>query len=141
MKTLLKLIGLALLVFTFSFTDVNKKTIVIDVAHGGEDHGCVHESHIEKEIVASIANKIIDLNQNPNTNIVLTREADKFISLDERAKMINNLNPEFVISLHANYHYDQDRNGLKYTFVSLMLKLRNQKNLQIIFPIASTVIG
>nr|WP_299205748.1 N-acetylmuramoyl-L-alanine amidase [uncultured Brumimicrobium sp.] len=111
MKTLLKLIGLALLVFTFSFTDVNKKTIVIDVAHGGEDHGCVHESHIEKEIVASIANKIIDLNQNPNTNIVLTREADKFISLDERAKMINNLNPEFVISLHANYHYDQDRNG------------------------------
>src|SRR5690554_3263772 len=94
MKTLLKFIGLALLVFTFSFTNVNKKTIVIDVAHGGEDHGCVHESHIEKEIVASIANKIIDLNQNPNTNIVLTREADKFISLDERAKMINNLNPE-----------------------------------------------
>lgn len=111
MKNLLKLIGIALLTFTFAFSGGNKKTIVIDISHGGEDHGATFENYNEKEIVFNIANKMIELNQNSNIKIILTRVSDDFLSLEERAKMINDLKPEFVISLHANLHQDIERNG------------------------------
>ena len=111
MKNILKFIGLALLTFTFAFTNVGKKTIVIDVSHGGKDIGTSTEDFNEKEIALSIAKKIKALNRNSNIEIVLTRDSDEFISLEDRAKMINELKPDFVISLHTNFHQDQSKNG------------------------------
>ncbi|HLV42872.1 MAG TPA: hypothetical protein VKY37_11380 [Brumimicrobium sp.] len=37
MRNLLNYIGLALLAVTFAFTGIEKKRIVIDVSHGGQD--------------------------------------------------------------------------------------------------------
>lgn len=111
MKNLIKFIGVALLTFTFAFTGVNKKTVVIDISHGGEDHGVTFEDFNEKEIVFNIANKIVELNQDSDIKIIVTRNSDNFLSLEERTEMINDLKPEFVISLHANLHPDKNKNG------------------------------
>lgn len=111
MRTILKFIGLALLAFTFSFTTVEKRTVVIDVSHGGDDRGSIYKDLNEKEISLRIAQKIKALNQNSNIEIVLTRDTDEFISLEDRAKMINELKPDFVISLHTNFHQDKSKKG------------------------------
>jgi N-acetylmuramoyl-L-alanine amidase len=113
MKNLLKFIGLAFLTITLAFTNVDKRTIVIDVSHGGHDSGVSIEGANEKEIALNIANKIKELNKNSNIEIVLTRDSDKFLTLNERAEFINELNPEFVISIHANSSKKETVNGME----------------------------
>lgn len=113
MKNLLKFIGLAFLTITLAFTNVDKRTIVIDVSHGGQDSGVSIEGANEKEITLNIANKIKQLNKNSNIEIVLTRDSDKFMTLIERTEFINKLKPEFVISIHANSSKKETVNGIE----------------------------
>lgn len=117
MKNLIKFIGLALLTITLAFTNVDKKTIIIDVSHGGKDKGTTAHGFYEKEIVLNIANKIKQLNKNSNVEIILTRNSDKFISVNERVEQINTLKPDFVISLHAKYSDNEKESG-KEIFIS-----------------------
>ena len=102
MKKLLQCIGLVFLTITLSFTLVDKKTVVIDVSHGGQDSGVHIDGISEKEIALEIANTVKALNQNANVEIVLSRDADVFLSLKDRIAFINELNPALVISVHTN---------------------------------------
>lgn len=117
MRNLMKFIGLVFLTITLAFTNVDKKTIVIDVSHGGHDNGTTAHGFNEKEIALNIANKIKQLNKNSSIEIILTRDSDKFLSLNERVEQINKLKPDFVISLHANATDDKKESG-KEIFVS-----------------------
>ncbi|ROI02581.1 N-acetylmuramoyl-L-alanine amidase [Chryseobacterium sp. G0240] len=86
-----------------SFTPVNKKYIVIDAGHGGNDLGAVFGEFSEKDISLGIAKEIQKINQNQDTyEIILTRDGDSYPTLFERTAQINKLNPEMVISLHVN---------------------------------------
>ncbi|MFD2696837.1 N-acetylmuramoyl-L-alanine amidase [Mesonia sediminis] len=113
MRKLLQFIGIALLTFCMAFTGVDKKTVVIDVAHGGQDNGSTIEGFQEKEIALKVANKIKALNRNSAVEIILTRESDEFISLIDRAKHINKLQPDMVISLHVNQHTNTNKQGIE----------------------------
>lgn len=111
MKSFLKIIGLVILLTTFGFTNPSKKTVVIDVSHGGKDAGQSFGNKMEKEIVLNIAQKIKELNKNSNIDIILTRDADEFIGLSKRSDFINDLKPELVISIHANSSIDEELSG------------------------------
>mgnify|MGYP000001414644 CR=1 FL=1 len=117
MKNLKKVLGVVILGATMAFTTTNKKTIVIDVSHGGFDSGIAANGYNEKDITLEIANKIKALNKSSNFEIILTRETDDFIPIHERANQINELNPDYVISLHVNSAADKERSG-KEIFVS-----------------------
>lgn len=117
MKTkfnVLALLGVVvLLTANFAFRPVEvKRIIVIDAGHGGKDFGADVNGLQEKTIVESIAQKIKKQNQNKNLEIVLLRDGDKFLELSERTSMINNLNPEMVISLHISANKNTDTNGI-----------------------------
>lgn len=116
MKNFIKLIGLFTLTIFMSFSNPNKKVLVIDVSHGGKDYGAVNENYLEKDIVLGIAKKIKELNSNENIEIILNREIDEFISLSDRAEFINRLSPDFVISVHLNSYVDEDKNGLEIIY-------------------------
>ena len=74
------------------------KVIVIDAGHGGEDPGAIGlGGTYEKNIVLAMAKQLRDvLKKNSQYKIILTRETDKFIKLQERAKIAekNNANCE-----------------------------------------------
>ncbi|MCU7618001.1 N-acetylmuramoyl-L-alanine amidase [Chryseobacterium sp. PBS4-4] len=87
----------------FSFKPIDKKIIVIDAGHGGNDMGAIVDGISEKQIVLAVASNIKKLNNSQdNYEIVLTRDSDNFPTLSDRTAMINKLNPEMVISLHVN---------------------------------------
>lgn len=119
MKNTFKFI-LSLTVFTlFAFnTPPNdpKKTInvVIDAGHGGQDNGVMIDGFSEKEIVAKITEKIRKNNTNTNVIIHLTRHDDQFISLQDRAKFINEIKPDLVLSLHVNSNKNTDASGVEF---------------------------
>jgi N-acetylmuramoyl-L-alanine amidase len=114
MKNLSKIFGLvAVLILVMSFASSNKKTIVIDVSHGGKDAGALVNGIEEKDIILDIAQRIQKLNKNQNTEIILTRDIDEFLSLSERTEKINEIKPDYVISLHANQVANENVNGIQ----------------------------
>lgn len=113
MRKLTWLVTPALVYLCFAFSTVPaKRTIVIDAGHGGDDHGAVHNQLSEKELVQSIANKVKTYYNGEGIEIVLVRENDVNMSLNERVQKINQLNPDLLISLHVNYSPDKKDNGI-----------------------------
>lgn len=129
MKNLVRILAVVLITISFAFTDIDKKVVVIDVAHGGKDEGKTLKGTSEKEIVFQVAQKIKELNTNPNLEIVLTRETDEFLSLQDRKKYINALNPDAVISLHANFSLKKKHNGTEIFTSPNALKLNESEKL------------
>ncbi|WJS95810.1 N-acetylmuramoyl-L-alanine amidase [Flavobacterium johnsoniae] len=119
MKTKIKfLVVLSLVVFAFmAFKPVDKKIVVIDAGHGGDDFGASLNGLQEKIIVETIAKKIKAQNKNENLEIVLLREGDHFMELSERVSIINNLKPDLVISLHVSVNPNNKTNGVQ-AFIS-----------------------
>jgi len=117
MRNSLRIFGLLLLLFTYSFSHAGEKIIVIDVSHGGKDDGFAIDGFKEKDLAFEIAMKIVALNKADDVKIILTREGDYFVSLKDRVEQINSLNPDYVISLHINSHEDVEVNGIEF-FVS-----------------------
>ncbi|WP_313000124.1 N-acetylmuramoyl-L-alanine amidase family protein [Chryseobacterium gleum] len=104
---------LALSIFStafLSFTPINKKYIVIDAGHGGNDFGATYGEILEKNIALSVAKEIRKINESQNKyEVILTRDSDSFPTLAERTDQINKLNPEMVISLHVNSSPQKER--------------------------------
>jgi N-acetylmuramoyl-L-alanine amidase len=133
MKNTLRFILALTIVTSFAFMkpvkNAPKKTInvVIDAGHGGHDHGMTVDRFTEKEIVASIAEKIKKNNSNKNVVIHLTRTEDNFISLQERAKLINELQPDLVLSLHVNGNKSTEASGIEIYISPQSSKYENSK--------------
>lgn len=86
-----------------SFKSVDKKIIIIDAGHGGNDMGATYDGVSEKQIVLAVASNIKQYNRSQDDfEIILTRDSDNSSTLADRTEMINKLNPEMVISLHIN---------------------------------------
>jgi len=79
------------------------KTIVIDPGHGGTDSGAYFQGAFEKDFNLSIARKVRDyLRTHYDSNLLLTRENDKTMSLSQRTDFANARNADFFLSIHNN---------------------------------------
>ncbi|MCX8034269.1 MAG: N-acetylmuramoyl-L-alanine amidase [Thermodesulfovibrio sp.] len=81
-----------------------KRKIVIDPGHGGKDPGAIGPNGLmEKDVVLDVALKVKELmKDSPNYEIILTRDKDVYIPLNERTEIANRVNAELFISIHAN---------------------------------------
>ena len=80
-------------------------TVVIDAGHGGRDPGCKGEKAVEKDITLNVARMVRDLIENEygkNVKVVMTRDDDSFISLQQRADIANANKADLFISIHIN---------------------------------------
>jgi N-acetylmuramoyl-L-alanine amidase len=78
--------------------------IVIDPGHGGHDQGTVGPGGLlEKDLVLSLA-RILGtmLEEELGAEVLLTRDEDVFISLEERTAFANRHHADLFISIHAN---------------------------------------
>lgn len=80
------------------------RTVVIDPGHGGKDPGCIGAYNQEKHIVLAISKRLKTLFQEkyPHIKVILTREEDVFIPLNQRAAIANRNNADLFISIHCN---------------------------------------
>ena len=80
------------------------QTIVIDPGHGGADAG-VHPSGgaEEKQITLQVARRLRTLiEMRLGVRVILTRDDDTLVSLDDRAAAANNSKADLFLSLHLN---------------------------------------
>jgi N-acetylmuramoyl-L-alanine amidase len=80
------------------------RTIVIDPGHGGEDAGARGaDGSIEKDLTLAIARRLRSaLEGRLGIRVLLTREDDHTVPLDQRTAVANNNKADVFISLHAN---------------------------------------
>ena len=93
-------------------------TIVIDPGHGGIDPGAKGRSGtIEKSVTLAFAEALRDiLVANRNYRVVMTRDADQFLRLDERVRIARQNDADLLISIHADtIRYKSVRGATVYT--------------------------
>ncbi|WP_418603560.1 N-acetylmuramoyl-L-alanine amidase family protein [Hwangdonia sp.] len=89
--------------------------ILIDPGHGGNDAGAISINGIkEKDIVLSIASKIVELNHKlykTPLKIFLTRYSDTLVSLADRVRLAKKLKADVFISIHCNQAINRTASG------------------------------
>ena len=80
------------------------QTIVLDPGHGGEDTGVRSAGGVlEKQITLDVARRLKTLFETRiGARVVLTRDDDRAVSVDERAAVANNSKADLFLSLHMN---------------------------------------
>lgn len=91
----------------------NNERIVLDPGHGGKDSGAVANGLMEKDIVLDISKRTRDILENAGFTVLMTRDEDVFVSLEERTAMANDWGADQFISIHANGFSDPAANGVE----------------------------
>lgn len=93
-----------------------KPTIVLDPGHGGQDSGAIKHGTVEKEVVLAFSLALRDkLNATGRYNVLMTRETDVFVPLDERRAFAERNGAQLFIAVHADYASTQARGATIYT--------------------------
>ncbi len=78
--------------------------IVIDPGHGGKDPGAVGSSGLlEKDVNLQVSKMLKKLfEERLGAEVIMTREDDSFVPLNERARVANESSADLFISIHCN---------------------------------------
>ena len=91
------------------------KKIIIDPGHGGKDPGTCSPSGLkEKDIVLDVALRVAKaLREKPGYEVILTRDRDVFIPLEERTAMANAKEADLFLSIHVNAAPNHEARGIE----------------------------
>lgn len=88
--------------------------IFLDAGHGGKDLGAIGNGLHEKDVALDITQRIEQkLQAYQNIDIKLSRNKDKFLTLDERTDMANAWGADCFLSLHLNAVDDKTARGFE----------------------------
>jgi N-acetylmuramoyl-L-alanine amidase len=81
-----------------------RPTIVLDPGHGGHDSGAKRNGTIEKEVVLAFSIILRDLlKATGRYNVLMTRDSDTFVDLDERRDFAERNKAALFMAIHADY--------------------------------------
>ena len=91
----------------------DRPLVVIDAGHGGHDPGALSPLGTrEKDVTLAMARAIRDeLLKGGRVRVALTRDADNFLVLQERAEIARGLKADLFISVHADSATASDASG------------------------------
>jgi N-acetylmuramoyl-L-alanine amidase len=81
---------------------LKNRIIVLDPGHGFDDPGTHYDGYTEKDIVLSVGKKVAERLRSAGAKVIMTRETDTFLELDERVTMAEDVYAELFVSLHVN---------------------------------------
>ncbi len=96
------------------------RTVVLDPGHGGEETGARGgTSLLEKDLTLLLARRLkASLESRLGLRVLLTREGDQAVALDDRAALANNNKADVFVSLHANAAARKDVSGAQIYYLS-----------------------
>ena len=121
------------------------RTIVIDPGHGGRDPGARGlRGTEEKDITLKVGLKLRDLlSKQPGVRVMMTRDRDVFVELEDRTKYANNLEADLFVSIHVNSHPQRTVKGIEIYHFG---EAKDQRALEVAArengtPLSSTGVG
>ena len=87
--------------------------VALDPGHGGEDPGAVGPTGLrEKDVVLAVALQLRDkLNAVPGMRVMMTRDADFFVPLNERVRKAQRVQADLFVSIHADAFFKPEARG------------------------------
>ncbi len=87
--------------------------VALDPGHGGEDPGAIGPSGLrEKDVVLAIALQLREkLNERAGMRVMLTRDADFFVPLQERVRKARRVQADLFVSIHADAFFKPEARG------------------------------
>jgi len=91
------------------------RTIVIDAGHGGKDPGAIGRGGTaEKDITLKVGLLLRDLiSKRLGTRVLMTRDRDVFVELEDRATFANRRDADVFVSIHVNSHPQRSTKGVE----------------------------
>jgi len=98
----------------------NIRTVVIDPGHGGMESGAKGKAgNLEKDVTLAIALKLKALiEKNMAFEVVLTRDKDVDVPVENRSAIANNRKADLFISIHTNGSRQKTAEGSETFFLS-----------------------
>ena len=96
--------------------------VIIDPGHGGRDYGApgylkgVYEKDVALQIARRLAKK---MRKELGCQVFLTRNDDRYLTLEERTAIANTKNADLFISIHTNSHRNHNAYGIETYFLNL----------------------
>jgi N-acetylmuramoyl-L-alanine amidase len=95
-------------------------TVVIDAGHGGSDMGARGPSGaLEKDVALAIARNLAQRLRARGLTVVMTRDADVRVPLEQRTAIANDARGDLFVSIHANASQDERIHGSETFFLAL----------------------
>ena len=87
--------------------------VALDPGHGGEDPGAVGPTGLrEKDVVLAVALALrARLNDLPGMRVMMTRDADFFVPLDDRVRKARRVQADLFVSIHADAFFRPEARG------------------------------
>jgi len=137
-----KLMGaLILLVATLTLSSFGGESngeqfvVIVDAGHGGHDPGASFEQLLEKDITLKISQRLMEMSSDNQIKVILTRNSDEFIKLNDRPEYANTYKANMFLSIHANnnslnikaqgieayYYEDNEYSSQSYAFSKILI--------------------
>jgi N-acetylmuramoyl-L-alanine amidase len=88
--------------------------VVVDPGHGGRDTGAVGSGGLrEKDVTLDIAHRVAAILGAQGLRVVLTRDDDRFVSLEERTARANESAADLFVSIHCNASENKGHRGVE----------------------------
>jgi len=99
---------------------IDVQTVVVDPGHGGHDVGAVSRRGImEKDVNLGVAKELRRyLERESDLKVILTRDNDSYLELNDRAEIANSSGGDLFLSLHCNSWFNDGAHGLETYFLS-----------------------
>ena len=92
--------------------------IVIDAGHGGHDPGAKVSGLTEADLVLDVSERLAKLLRKQGVDVVLTRDDDTFVALEERTAIANRASADLFLSIHANASPNPAARGIETYFLN-----------------------
>src|SRR5256886_7054700 len=92
--------------------------VILDPGHGGQDSGAMAGNVLEKDLTFDIAERVNRLLGSQGIPTLLTRAGDSYVSLTDRAKLINRADHAIVVSIHFDDGPRPEVSGIETYFAA-----------------------
>jgi N-acetylmuramoyl-L-alanine amidase len=96
--------------------------IVIDPGHGGDDPGAIGKRGLkEKDVTLALSKRMKTLIEKrlPGTQVFMTRDHDKTLTLPSRTDFANRMQADLFISVHVNASLNRETQGIETYYLNI----------------------
>jgi N-acetylmuramoyl-L-alanine amidase len=95
------------------------RRIMIDPGHGGHDPGAISGGLREKDITLDVALRLKSLlQQKYSFEVLMTRETDRYVALEERTAFANSHSADLFVSVHVNSSRNKRARGIETYYLN-----------------------
>ena len=80
----------------------NFNTVILDPGHGGKDAGARNQYGKESTYNLNVARKVRDILTAQGYKVIMTRESDRYLTLNQRVQIANRHSNAIFVSIHFN---------------------------------------